>query len=204
MVLLDAPLMFRRKPKVVLEPELLLVGLGNPGPEYRGTRHNVGFEVLEQLASAHKIQMKTFRHRSVYGVGEVEARPVALAKPLTYMNLSGGAVVALMRQFGLKPSQILVVSDDMDLELGRIRLKPKGSSGGHNGHRSIIESLRTEEYARLKVGIGKQGQAIEHVLSRFSPNEREKLELATSRAVRACEVFVSEGLERAMNVANSS
>ncbi len=196
--------MFRRKPKVVLEPELLLVGLGNPGPEYRGTRHNVGFEVLEQLASAHKIQMKTFRHRSVYGVGEVEARPVALAKPLTYMNLSGGAVVALMRQFGLKPSQILVVSDDMDLELGRIRLKPKGSSGGHNGHRSIIESLRTEEYARLKVGIGKQGQAIEHVLSRFSPNEREKLEFATSRAVRACEVFVSEGLERAMNVANSS
>src|SRR5688572_12909124 len=196
--------MFFKKPKVQLQPEWMVVGLGNPGAEYRGTRHNVGFEVLEGLREKHKIKMDRSRHRAQTGIGKIGSIPVLLVKPLTYMNLSGQAVGPLARQFGIKAENILVVADDLDLPLGRVRLKPKGSAGGHNGHKSIIASLRTTEYPRLKIGIGKAGETVEHVLSSFGRDEREAAAEAIQRAMEACETVVTEGLERGMNRANES
>ncbi len=182
----------------------MIVGLGNPGAQYAGTRHNVGFEIVESLAKAKGIALKTHRYQSQYGIGLVSGCSVVLVKPLTYMNLSGRAVASLARTFAIQPNHILVVADDMDLPLGRLRLKAKGSSGGHNGHKSIIQQLGTDEYPRLKVGIGKEGDAIDHVLSRFSPQERSTLSTVLSRSVEGCELWLSEGAEKAMNFLNSS
>src|SRR5579862_9338830 len=120
---------FRRKPKVEEPPEWMIVGLGNPGPEYRGTRHNLGFEVIDRLMDAHRINLDKSKHQARYGLGRILEHPVILVKPLTYMNLSGRAVAPLARQYGLKPERILVVADDTDLKPGRIRLKPSGSAG---------------------------------------------------------------------------
>ena len=144
---------FRHQPQV--EPAWLIVGLGNPGPEYRGTRHNLGFELIDRLAELHKIKLDKSKHRARFGLGAIDGHPVALVKPMTYVNLSGQAVAPLMRDFRLKPERVLVVADETDLHLGRIRLKPKGSAGGHNGHKSLIASLQTTEYPRLRIGIGR-------------------------------------------------
>jgi PTH1 family peptidyl-tRNA hydrolase len=195
--------MFRRKPKPEISPEWLIVGLGNPGGEYRGTRHNVGFEVVDRLAAKHRIEFNKGRHRAVSGAGKIGGVQVALAKPLTFMNLSGQAVAAIARQYGLKPERILVIADDMDLVVGRVRLKPKGSAGGHNGHKSIIQSLGSEEYPRLKIGIGQPARGgIDHVLSGFDQNERPVIDDAVRHAVEACEAVTSHGVERAMSMVN--
>jgi PTH1 family peptidyl-tRNA hydrolase len=195
----------RRRPRQPEEPpEWLIVGLGNPGPEYRGTRHNLGFEVIDRLADAHRIKLDQGRHQARFGLGRIRSRAVVLAKPLTFMNLSGRAVAPLARQFGVKPERVLVVADDTDLKPGRVRLKPQGSAGGHNGHKSIIQSLGTTEYPRLKIGIGRvhRDEPIDHVLSGFDPDERQLIDVALARAVSAIELTVSEGLSAGMNEAN--
>lgn len=181
----------------------MIVGLGNPGAEYRGTRHNVGFEVIDRLAARHKLRVTVSRERALTGVGSVRGVPVLLVKPMTFMNLSGQSVGALARRHGFKPEQVLVVADDLDLPTGRVRMKPKGSSGGHNGHKSILAALRSEEYPRIKIGIGKDGPTIDHVLSRFAPEERTLIDAAIERAADGCETFLVDGLERALNVVNS-
>ncbi len=196
---------FRRKPKAdEAPPEWMIVGLGNPGPEYRGTRHNLGFELLDRLAEAHKIRLDKSKHQARFGIGRINGHPVLLVKPLTYMNLSGRAVAPLARQYGLKPERVLVIADDTDLRPGRIRLKPQGTAGGHNGHKSIIYSLGTTEYPRLKLGIGRvqREETIDHVLSGFDPEDRAVVDVALARAVRAVEAAVSEGLAAGMNEAN--
>jgi PTH1 family peptidyl-tRNA hydrolase len=183
----------------------MIVGLGNPGGEYARTRHNVGFDVVEELAKRHKIKLKEFRHSAKFGVGEIEEVPVALVEPLTFMNRSGQAVAPLLRQFNLKPDQMMVITDDLDLPVGRLKLKPKGSSGGHNGHKSIISSLGTDEYPRLKIGIGSEkSETIKHVLGRFAPDERERVNEKIDLSVQGCEEFVVRGLEAAMNRVNSN
>jgi len=161
--------MFKKKAQPIAPPEWIVVGLGNPGPEYRGTRHNVGFDVVDLLAERHKIKLDKSKHRSRYGIGVVGDTTVLLVKPLTYMNLSGQAVAPLAREHGIKPERILVVADDLDMKVGRVRLKPKGSAGGHNGHKSLIASLGTQEYPRLKIGIGSvdRTETIDHVLGAF-------------------------------------
>lgn len=194
--------MFFRKKEPQQPPEWMLVGLGNPGAEYRGTRHNVGFEVIDRLAKQHGIKMGSGRHRAMIGRGSIGGIPVVLVKPLTYMNLSGQSVGPLVRQFGLKPDRILVVADDLDLNVGRVRLKPKGSAGGHNGHKSIIAALRSQEYPRLKIGIGSPGNTIDHVLSPFERDERPVIDEAIAKAMKGCEAVVERGLERGMNVVN--
>jgi len=194
---------FRRKPRVETPPEWLIVGLGNPGGEYRGTRHNVGFEVVDRLAAKHRVKMNRGRSRGLMGLGRIKGVGVALLKPLTYMNLSGQAVTAAARLHSIKPERILVISDDMDLELGRVRLKPKGGPGGHNGHKSIIQSLGTEEYPRLKIGIGAAPEGgIDHVLGGFTAEERAVIDEAIDAAVAGCEAVVEAGVERAMNFVN--
>lgn len=193
--------MFRRKPPA--KPALLVVGLGNPGGEYRGTRHNVGFEVVDRLAERHRIRLGEARFGAKFGVGAIGGTQVALAKPVSYMNRSGGPVAALLRHFGLAPAQLLVVADELDHEPGTMSMKPKGGAGGHNGHRSVIQALGTNEYARIKIGVGKPDrEGAEHVLGKFHPDERAEVERCVARACEAAEAFANDGLDAALRVAN--
>lgn len=182
----------------------LIVGLGNPGSEYAGTRHNVGFEVIDRLARRHCIALRRRALRAVLGEGEIEGKRVILARPMTYMNLSGEAVGAIARMHQIPPADILVVVDDIALPLGRLRLRLKGSSGGHNGLESIQRHLHTEEYPRIRIGVGPAlpGRMVDHVLSRFKPEERETIEEALERAVDAIEMALRENFEKAMSVYN--
>ena len=195
--------MFRRRVQPTLPPEWLIVGLGNPGPEYKGTRHNVGFEVIDALADKHRIKLDQAKHQARLGIGSVEGTTLVLVKPLTFMNLSGRSVAPLMRQYNLAPDRILVIADDLDLSVGKVRMRPKGSAGGHNGHKSLIHSLGTDEYPRIKIGIGKGDDAtISHVLGPFSPDERGSIDAAVKHVVQTIEVLCSSGLDRAMEMAN--
>lgn len=196
--------MFRRKPKTFLTPQWLFVGLGNPGSEYDGTRHNVGFEVIKELSSRNKIECDQRKFRAHYGVGTLTGGvAVALARPMTYMNLSGEAVAALLRHFNLKPNHLVVIFDDMDLEVGRVRVKPKGGAGSHNGMKSVLKSIATEEFPRVRIGIGGPAvTGVDHVLSRFDPDEVPLIREAISRAADACELIATEGLDVAMNRIN--
>lgn len=198
--------MFRKKPVVTGPPTWLIVGLGNPGAEYRGTRHNVGFEAIELLSDRHRIKLDRSKNQARYGVGQIGDATVALIRPLTYMNLSGRAVAPFAKEFAIPPERILVITDDLDLVLGRVRLKPKGSAGGHNGHKSIIASLGTMEYPRLKIGIGSVDRCntVEHVLGNFNPVERKLINEAISLAADGVEIAVQDGLDRALNRVNES
>jgi len=198
--------MFRKRPVVTGPPTWLIVGLGNPGAEYRGTRHNVGFEVLDILADRHRIKLDKSKHQARYGVGAIGETTVALIRPLTYMNLSGRAVAPFAREFGILPTNILVITDDLDLAVGRVRLKPKGSAGGHNGHKSLIASLETTEYPRIKIGIGSvdRNATVDHVLGSFTGDERQRVASALATAADGAEVCVQDGLERAMNRINEN
>ncbi len=196
--------MFRRKQEApVPSPSWLMVGLGNPGAEYLGTRHNVGFEVIDHLADQLRIKLNVRKHRAVYALGDLDGTDVCLAKPMTYMNLSGQAIAGILKSFGLNPSRLLVISDDLDLDVGRVRMKPKGGAGGHNGHRSIIQALGSSEYARIKIGIGKSGPAVDHVLSRFTREERPLIDEAIIIAQEGCFVAVREGVDAALSAVNS-
>lgn len=195
---------FKRSTKSNLPVEALIIGLGNPGPQYTGTRHNVGFDVIDAIAKKHKIQLKNHKFQSQYGTGNVEGHEVALIKPLTFMNLSGRAVISLLRHYAVRPETCLVIADDLDMAVGRVRMKPEGSSGGHNGHKSIIHSLGTTEYPRIKIGIGKGGVGTDHVLSRFHPDERVDINKAIEKCVLGCELWLTDGIEIAMNRVNTN
>lgn len=196
--------MFRRKTKDVEPSQWLIVGLGNPGPEYRGTRHNVGFAVIDELSERHRIKIDRSRLKARVGSGKVGGIMVTLAKPMTYMNLSGQAIAPLLRDLNLKPDRLIVVADETDLPLGRIRLRARGGPGGHNGHKSIIGSLGTQDYARLRLGIGRvdKSETVDHVLGQFEFDERAIAEEMVRRAAEAVAVVVLEGLEAAMNSIN--
>lgn len=189
----------RRKPEA--PAQWLIVGLGNPGGEYKGTRHNVGWEVIDDLAKRHGIRLDKSRHRARLGVGLIDGVRVVLVKPLTYMNLSGQAVAPLMREAGLTPASVFVVSDDKDLAFGKLRLRLKGSAGGHNGHKSLIHSLRTDEYPRLKIGIGSgEDDAIDHVLGDFTREERVAIDAKVQAAARVVAEFLACGETAALQI----
>lgn len=179
----------------------LIVGLGNPGPEYAGTRHNVGFEVIDCLASRHHIPLRRRTLRALLGEGVIEGHPVILAKPMTYMNLSGEAVSAISRRYRIPPENVVVVVDDIALPTGKLRLRLKGSSGGHNGLESIQRHLQTTQYPRVRIGVGaaQPGAMVDHVLSRFHPEEQERIAEAVERAADAVETALREGFEKAMS-----
>ncbi|HRJ26736.1 MAG TPA: aminoacyl-tRNA hydrolase [Fimbriimonadaceae bacterium] len=198
--------MFRRKSvEPTLPPEWIIAGLGNPGPEYSGTRHNVGFDCVDRLAEKSGIVLKIRKHRGVYGVGQLCDLPVVLLKPMTFMNLSGQCIKILLHEYGLKASQLIVITDDLDLPVGKVRARMKGGAGGHNGHRSIAQSLGTQDYPRIRIGIDKSDdETVSHVLSRFRPEERVDIEQAFRKIYAGFEAMGSSGLDRAIEAWNQS
>lgn len=186
------------------EPWLLVIGIGNPGPRYEETRHNIGFQVLRELALRHKISLNQSRFESVAGSGEISGRKLWLALPQTYVNLSGRSVLGFSSFFKILPEQIFVVCDDVALPLGRLRVRGGGSSGGHNGLKSIEAVLATQEYPRLRVGVGaaKHGDLVGHVLGRFSDEEWPFVDQAVKHSADAVETWLQGGLEVAMRKYN--
>ncbi|MFQ5812052.1 MAG: aminoacyl-tRNA hydrolase [Anaerolineae bacterium] len=179
----------------------LIVGLGNPGRKYAGNRHNVGFQCLDRLAEAWDLPFSRRKHKALLVQGEIAGLKAILAKPQTFMNLSGQAVERLARFYKVPPGSILVIYDDLDLPLGKIRLRPEGGSGGHKGMKSIIEHLGTDGFPRLRVGIGRptHSDPVDYVLGDFAPDERITIEAACERAVSAVELWLAEGIVAAMN-----
>jgi PTH1 family peptidyl-tRNA hydrolase len=180
----------------------LVVGLGNPGRKYEGTRHNVGFDVVDRLAAKHRADWESAPKGIDALVARWRAADVTLAKPLTFMNLSGGAIVGLLQFFKVQLADLIVVVDDVNLELGRLRTRATGSAGGHNGLKSAIEQLGTEDFARMRIGVGRgdaQRDLADHVLAKFDRDERENVETTIGRAADAVELFVAEGIGPVMN-----
>jgi PTH1 family peptidyl-tRNA hydrolase len=180
----------------------LIVGLGNPGPEYARTRHNIGFLCLAELAERHGLRLARGRSHAETTTGQIAGQAVVLARPQTYMNESGRAVAALAAYYGVAPADLIVVYDDLDLPFGHLRLRAAGSAGGHNGLRSIIAHLHRDEIARLRIGVGRppgQMPAERYVLLPFAPAERERLPQLLGAAADALECWLRDGLEAAMN-----
>ncbi|MEK9659389.1 MAG: aminoacyl-tRNA hydrolase [Chloroflexota bacterium] len=178
----------------------VVVGLGNPGPRYDGTRHNVGFACLDLLAKRAGMRFADKRQHVFIGEGSLAGQGVVLAKPRTFMNASGLAARYLLDRFGVRPERMLVVYDDMDLPLGALRVRAQGSSGGHNGLNSINAEVGTSAYPRVRIGIGRPAHgAIEHVLAHFSKEEQAVVDEALGRAADAVETWLTEGIDAAMN-----
>ncbi|MCY4367440.1 MAG: aminoacyl-tRNA hydrolase [Chloroflexi bacterium] len=194
-----------KPPRHTEEPDRsmkVIVGLGNPGDRYRNTRHNVGFMCIDLLARRWSIDLKERRAKAILGRGRYQEREVVLAKPRTFMNRSGDAISYLVARFGVKPSDIVVIYDEMDLPLGRMRIRPGGSPAGHNGIRSIIGELHTQEFPRVRVGIGhpeSQGGQISHVLNRFQGEEATEVSRVIQRVAEAMDCMLEENITVAMN-----
>jgi len=184
----------------------VIIGLGNPGNAYKGTRHNIGFETIDKLCFDHNIKLKSNRRfRAHIGEGRIGNMPVLLAKPQTYMNLSGKAVIAILKYYKLPPQDIIVVYDDVSLPVGDIRVRERGSAGGQKGMIDIIANLATEEFSRVRIGIGAKPEnwdLADYVLSRFPSNEWEAMIQGVTRAGDAVELILKENALVAMNEFN--
>lgn len=179
----------------------LIAALGNPGRTYDGTRHNLGFVVADTLAARHRLEWEAAPRGLEALIARWRGADVVVAKPMTFMNLSGVAVRGLLQFYKIDAADMLVVVDDVNLELGRLRTRAAGSAGGHNGLKSIIEALGSDEFARLRVGVGR-GDArdlADHVLAKFDPAERPVVEESVARAADAAETFIMEGIGPVMN-----
>lgn len=185
----------------------LVIGLGNPGMAYERTRHNIGFRVVDKLAAKLGWQWNERRARAILASGHIGLEKVVLARPLTYMNLSGEAVGELMRWYKIQPEDILVVYDELDLPVGRLQLRTKGSAAGHNGVSNIIHHLHTDAFPRLRIGIGhpthKNMQRKDYVLGIPPTDERILLEIAEDRAVEAIQMAIAQGISTTMNIVNA-
>jgi peptidyl-tRNA hydrolase, PTH1 family len=187
--------------------DLLVVGLGNPGSEYEHSRHNVGADAVELLAERHGGTLRRSRERARVAEVRIGDRRVALAFPQTYVNLSGHAVALLVRRYGITdPERVVVVHDELDLPLGRVKVKQGGGLAGHNGLRSIKAHLHSDEFLRVRIGVGKphsKEQGADHVLRRVSKQERVELDIAVQEAADAVEAILADGIEAAMNRYNT-
>ena len=198
----------------------IIVGLGNPGPRYRDTRHNVGFACVDLLAQRWRMPLNDRRRTTALAQGYYAGRPVVLAKPRTFMNLSGTAVAYLLARFGARPADLVIIYDEMALPLGRLRLRAQGSDAGHNGIKDIIRTARTVQFPRLRIGIGAparnaagagaadgndsdDGGSVAHVLGKFAPAEQPIAAAAIARAAAAVECLLDDGIDLAMNRYNT-
>ena len=184
----------------------LIVGLGNPGKQYAATRHNVGFMVVDYLAEKLGVKVDKIKFKSVLGEGFAGTEKIVLAKPQTYMNLSGEALLDMVQWYKLDPQDLLVIYDDLDLPVGKLRLRMKGSAGGHNGMKSIIYLIQSDDFPRLRIGIGRpQNEHIEtvnHVLGKFDEEEAKIMGEAVVKAAEAVLAVLDKGIEKAMNEVN--
>lgn len=180
----------------------LVVGLGNPTKQYDKTRHNVGFDVIDVLADKYNIAVDTIKHKGMYGKGRIEGQNVVLLKPMTYMNLSGESVVAVANYYKIAPEDIIVIYDDINLDVGRLRIREKGSAGGHNGIKNIIAQLGTDGFPRIRVGVGMKPSKMDladYVLSHFTKEERIEMELGFDKACDALVYMLQDDIAKAMN-----
>lgn len=181
----------------------LIVGLGNPGKEYAGTRHNVGFDTIDFLAYKNNVKLDKLKFNAVFGEYNIKGEKVILFKPVTYMNLSGNAVIEAVRYYKIPIENIIVAYDDIDIPLGSLRIRPHGSSGTHNGMKSMLYQLQTENFKRIRIGIGKNKNSnislADHVLQKFDNDERALVDETIKNAGLAAEDIISQGLEYAMN-----
>ena len=199
--------MLRRAARTGTPADLLVVGLGNPGSDYEGTRHNVGAEVVELLARRHGARLRKGKERALVDEVRVaipgrEAARLALAIPLTYMNESGQAVVLLARRYGVDPQQLVIVHDELDLPTAVLRVKAGGGLAGHNGLRSIKSHLHDDEFLRVRIGVDKPRSkevGADHVLDRFSKRDRREIDVTIEDAADAVELILAEGVDAAMN-----
>lgn len=185
----------------------LIVGLGNPTREYEHTRHNIGFDAVELIAGKYGIALKEKDHKAILGKGFIEGEKVILCKPQTYMNLSGESVGSIVNFYKLAPEdEVIIISDDISLNPGQIRVRKKGSAGGHNGLKNIIEHLGTQEFIRIRVGVGEKPantDLVKHVLGRFSEEDYPKLQSALDDVIDATVTIITDGADMAMNKFNS-
>ena len=185
-------------------PAEWLVGvLGNPGPKYEWTRHNVGFLVIDQLADRENLPVQRLKHKALTNTALIGGKPVLLMKPTTYMNLSGEAVGEAARFYKIPPARVLVISDDVSLPVGRLRIRKNGSAGGHNGLKNIIQHLGTDQFPRVRVGVGQKPppdyDLADWVLGKFQGEDKKVMDEAVKRAADAVECILKEGADRAMN-----
>ena len=180
------------------------VGLGNPTDKYKGTRHNIGFDAIDEIAERFNIKVNTSRHKALCGSGVINGEKVVLVKPQTFMNLSGEAVKAVCDFYKIDVKEnLIVIFDDISLDIGHIRIRAKGSAGGHNGIKNIIAHLGTQDFKRIKIGVGaNEGDLIKHVLGKFSKKDREVVDAAVNDAASAAVYMMSEGIDAAMNKYN--
>ena len=184
----------------------LIVGLGNPGRQYEATRHNMGFDVIDKLVEEYQVPQAGVKCNAMYGKGRIGGQPVILMKPLSYMNLSGGPIREMANYFKIDPeTEMIVVYDDIDLDPGQLRIRKKGSAGGHNGIKHIIQQLGTQNFVRIKVGVGakpKGWDLADYVLGRFDKEDRALIEEAQERACKAVELILTDSVDAAMNEYN--
>jgi peptidyl-tRNA hydrolase, PTH1 family len=185
----------------------LIVGLGNPGREYKDTRHNIGFLTIDAMACVLGVKLTKVQNKAIIGIGKINGSRVVLAKPQTYMNLSGQAVVGLMNFYKVPKENLIVIHDDIDLPFGTIRIRPKGGSAGQRGLGSTIDKLGSQDFARMRLGVGRppgQMDPKDYVLQRFSKDEAEFLRVFLEKGCEAVKEFVQNGLEAAMNKYNGN
>ncbi|MBE5930658.1 MAG: aminoacyl-tRNA hydrolase [Lachnospiraceae bacterium] len=184
----------------------LIAGLGNPTREYAGTRHNIGYDTITRLCDEYRISLDMKKHKGLCGKGVIEGEKVLLVQPLTYMNLSGDCIKEAADFYKIDPAHIIVIYDDISLPVGKLRVRAKGSAGGHNGMKSIIARLGTEEFARVRIGIGEKPAGwdlADYVLGRFQTDELPLMREAVGNAAKACGMILKDGIETAMNRSNS-
>jgi len=184
--------------------DFLIVGLGNPGEEYENTPHNLGFMVIDRLAESNAIRVVRKENMSQVGLGAIKAKQVALAKPQTYMNLSGPSAKGLLERYELKPDRLILVYDELDLPWGSLKIKPKGSAAGHKGAKSVIAALGTSEFVRVRIGIdpGNSVDGESFVLRPFKKSQKQEVDDAVTRGAEAVESIIAEGVEKSMTVFN--
>ena len=184
----------------------LIVGLGNPGRQYEATRHNMGFDVIDKLVEEYQVPQAGVKFNAMYGKGRIGGQPVILMKPLSYMNLSGGPIREMANYFKIDPeTEMIVIYDDIDLDPGQLRIRKKGSAGGHNGIKHIIQQLGIQNFVRIKVGVGakpKGWDLADYVLGSFDKDDRALVEEAQERACKAVELILTDSVDAAMNEYN--
>jgi PTH1 family peptidyl-tRNA hydrolase len=185
-----------------MENLYIIVGLGNPGARYENTRHNMGFQALDYISSKYSVRIDKLKHKALIGDGEIEGRRVLLVKPQTYMNASGECVRDILEWYKASTANLIIIYDDIDLAVGRIRVRPKGSAGTHNGMRSVLYQIESEDFPRIRIGINRPPEnwdLADYVLSRFTAEEKTDVEASIIKTADALSVILTQGIETAMN-----